>query len=162
MKLFLLILFYLASVLGAFVFGYLVSESNAQYALTHPDATPAIIASRSLDAEKLWSLVNNWRVTNNFQPYIRSDKLCDYAQQRLMEVKTDWSHGDFLSSPPSFCPPGSSCLWGENLARGFTNESSALSSWLTSPTHRENLEDSFKYSCIVTRDTYAVQEFGNF
>ena len=67
--------------------------------LAEPDAKlPSIqtlINPITLDSEKLFSLVNSWRVSESLAPYIKDERLCDLARIRLPEIKTKFSHDMF-------------------------------------------------------------------
>lgn len=121
--------------------------------------TPTPTPFSGLDSDKLWSLVQNWRIKNNLQPYTKDQRLCDIANKRLAEIPNDWSHNGFYKYIYNY---PKNTYFGENLARGYTVEDTTLQDWLFSPEHRKNLNYNFRYSCIETQGTYAVQEFANF
>lgn len=120
-------------------------------------ASPVVETIHEIDSNKLQSLVNQWRKTNDYPQYIKSPGLCNYARERLEEIKTDWSHDQFMSdscnkTPFNYC--------GENLSRGYLYEEQTLQAWLDSPTHRENIEKDFVYMCVECKDGYCSQQFG--
>lgn len=120
--------------------------------------------SRPLDSEKLWSLVQDWRLSQNLAPFTKRQDLCDTAKKRLPEIKDDFSHDGFYKHNWFLMKNhGGVYTWtGENLAKGYSSEELALKAWLNSPTHLENLVSPYKYSCIETDGWSAVQLFGNF
>lgn len=113
-----------------------------------------------LNADTLFSLVNNWRTSENRKPFIKNDHLCDIAKSRLPEIKNDWSHSLFFTHMQngSYCPKG--CSLAENLAKEEGVEDQTLDAWLHSASHAANLRGSYTKSCIATDGSYAVQIFG--
>ena len=120
-----------------------------------PSPTPAL-----LDADNLFQTVNNWRIEENYQPYIKSDFACNIATIRLPEVKENWSHNGFHAS--RFC---TNCWLAENLAQGYFNanqKQQLLDDWLDSPSHRKILELEYTHSCIKCDSGYCVHIFSYF
>jgi uncharacterized protein YkwD len=111
----------------------------------------------TLNEDKLWDTVQDWRIANNLTPYIKDEELCILARMRLPEIKKDWSHNGWLNRLPSRYSK-----YAENLARGYTDETAVLDAWLKSASHAANLKDNYTNSCIQTDDTYAVQLFRSF
>lgn len=120
---------------------------------------------KKLDADKLWSLIQDWRVENGLQPYIKDQRLCVIAEDRVDDG--DNYHEGFIKKMESNyynLPEG--VLVSEN-ATGGTSEENMLQRWLNSPTHAETLGKSYNYSCVAVYGTtdpeyYAVQIFSNF
>lgn len=114
---------------------------------------------KELSSAKLWEIVNDWRASKGLKAYTEDRSLCEIASIRVHEVQTEWDHdikGRFFKST-------SFNYIGENLAKGHYPESAVLSGWLSSKSHRENLERTlFTHSCIMTDDLYAVQIFGSY
>lgn len=156
--------------LVSFQSGVLVWRGNTpSETLLQPITTPKPVSTYiptyvppaiSLNSSKLWALVQNWRIKQGFSAYIENDTLCQLASKRLTQVKKDWSHDQFLPTGAQFVDYNKYRI-GENLAKEYFTESQLLTSWLKSPSHRFNLDDSFTHSCIKTEGTYAVQIFGN-
>ncbi len=116
---------------------------------------------KNLDEDVLWSVVNEWRSNQGLKKYIKNDLLCDIANERLKTIEEDFSHDKWKETFERFSKNRLS-YGGENLANVSDGEESTLNSWLQSPSHYKNLRYDFKYSCIETDGTYAVQIFGNF
>lgn len=115
------------------------------------------VTAKTLDQDKLWEAVQDWRVKNNLKPYIKDEYLCILARMRLPEIEKDWSHnGAFKRTPSNYK------VLGENLARGFFDEKETLNAWLASASHAANLRFNFTHSCIQTDKTYAVQMFASY
>ena len=143
------------SLLLCFFFSYRIGYFNG----TNNQPKQIVQEEIFLDANKLFELSNEWRISQGLKPYIKLELLCDSAKIRNIEVQTNWSHEGF--SAEKICGKGW-CQVGENLAKDLGSEKNTFSAWLTSSTHLENLEYNFKYSCVSTSGEYAVQHFGNF
>lgn len=105
--------------------------------------------------EALWDVVQQWRADQGYLVYQHDEQACQLAEKRLEEIKTDWSHNGFWDEECVNCS-----AWGENLARGFYNESDVLTAWLESPTHADNLHDrDYSHSCIRTDGSNTVHFF---
>lgn len=107
---------------------------------------------------KLWQLINDYQIKNGWQPYIESSNLCNLADKRLIETSTDWSHNGFYIHAKDF----DNLNLGENLAKGYGTERLTLESWINSPTHKKNLTDPYRYSCLRCDKDRCVEIFGNF
>ena len=123
---------------------------------TNPTETPTPTSyprSISLSAEKLTALVNDWRVSQGFQPYVKNEDLCIIAEDRADEGP-DYHEGfvNKYSNHPSVIQ--------ENLV-GADTEKQALGEWLTSPPHKSTLEKPYKYSCIACYKNQCNQIFSN-
>ena len=154
-----LLKFLIITVFGLGIFAsvmtvYISGQHSAPVFLT-PIPTPT-----NLNANKLFQLVNDWRVQNGYRPFIKSDSLCKIATVRLSEIEKDFSHDGF--SAKRFFPNAPTGMSGENLAEKYQTEKTTLNAWLNSPEHLANLKYPYKYSCIETSGTYAVQEFATF
>lgn len=124
-----------------------------------PTNEPFVLPTRTvISAEKLETLVNNWRVSQNLQPLIHSDNMCKIALIRLSETKKNWSHQGFDAS--RFC--SKACTLGENLAKGYSTEQQILNAWLKSPDHLTELKTPYTHACIKLDQTNAVETFGYF
>ncbi len=147
-KLFFIVLvtsFYLFSIGGTIFFDRWLLFRNSTF------------IQKNINQEILWSLVQNWRIENNLQPYTKNQTLCTIASTRLNEVQNNWSHNKFLDRFAYKYPS----LIGENLAKDWTDEITTFNSWINSPAHLKNLKDSFIYSCLETKDSFAVQIFSS-
>lgn len=121
--------------------------------------TPAIVSS-----DKLFQLVNEWRVQNGYKAYIYSEFAESIATKRMNEVQENFTHDKFLSDAKAgvYCYD---CYLGENLIKGYFPEEKELKSWLNSPSHRANLERPYTHSAIVcsnTAENYCVHIFSYF
>lgn len=128
---------------------------------TKANAVPESQQSRLVDENELWTIANNWREEQGKTAYTINPILCGFADQRVDEIQTDFSHkGYLLISENKIHKAGGFYRTGENIARDFFNANDVFRSWLSSPTHRENLDENFTESCIRCENNYCVQLFG--
>ena len=119
---------------------------------------PSITPHSPLSADKLFTLVNSWRVSQKLPEFTKDNNLCEFAKERMKEIKSDWSHAGFLLNAKKT----PYVVLGENLARDYNNENDTLNSWLNSASHEANLRDSYQLTCIATEDNYVIQLFANY
>lgn len=110
-----------------------------------------------LKADKLWSLIQDWRESQGLQPYIEDQRLCKIAEDRVDDK--DYSHEQFMVKYDTSEYP---YAMQENLVWNAMQESDALEWWLNSPPHRATLEKPYTHSCLATDKNYAVQIFSSF
>jgi hypothetical protein len=118
--------------------------------------TPLVV--KEIEKEKLWSLVQEWRVENQKTKYVENSRLCRYAKTRLDQLKTDYSHRLFLKEVRNYFPTEDVA---ENISEGYLNEKMILNAWLSSASHEANLKKDYTYSCIATDGNYVVHLFMN-
>ena len=131
-----------------------IAQSLSSYSAAHPPQSVY-----NIDQDKLFDLIQMWRVANDYKPYKIDDGLCAFAIIRAFEVQNDWSHDGFVAG--RIAPLSNHELYGENLAKEFFSEESMLDGWIHSPTHLENLESPFTYSCVRCINGYCAHEFGD-
>lgn len=143
--------------------------TTPDFSLLQPLASPSVtplpslkprpsIAPRVLNPSRLWDSVQNYRLESGYKQYTEDERLCTIARKRLSEVETDWSHEGFWKYTEDFSHNG----MAENLGRDYWPESELMNAWKFSPSHKENLDKPYRYSCIETEGLYAVQIFANF
>ncbi len=118
-----------------------------------PTSTPEIALE-----DQLWKIINDWKKRTDKYEYIENEQLCITARKRLTQIKEDWSHDGMVSEARKL--PFNQVA--ENLSKDELNPYYIYSLWLNSPSHLENLEANYKYSCIQCSDTYCVQLFASF
>lgn len=131
------------------------STSKAEIPTSTPTPSP-------LNADKLFQLVNDWRVQNGYQAYKESEFACNIALKRLPETKINWSHDKFIQDVQAGRYCSTTCYLGENLAKEYISESDTLTAWINSPEHLRNLKASYTHSCIKIDGMYTVQIFSYF
>lgn len=106
----------------------------------------------------LFNLVNDYRARNNLSTFTKSVITCGIATVRLDGIKRELSHDDFFPLVEAQDNWGYERI-GENLAKGWQSEDITLSNWITSPTHKYNLDYPYTESCIRCENGYCVQIF---
>lgn len=147
--------FFLLTFLGLLTYGF--------YDLGYTRAINAKVAQNQskpfiIDEKILWSLIQNWRLENNLQPYTKDQNTCNLAYIRTTETQTDNSHNGFWNHTKDFLNNG----LAENLYYGSDKEQDILNGWLNSPKHRENLDYPYTHSCIHCLNNKCVQIFANY
>lgn len=77
--------------------------------------------------------------------------VCAFAEQRLAEVQTEWSHAGFYRAKKPIAGQ-----WRENLARRYQTEAQVFKAWEASPTHNENLMATSTEQCLRSANGYWV------
>lgn len=107
-----------------------------------------------LDADKLYSEVQQWRTNNGYDTYKTSQFTCNAADIRVKEIQTTNDHSGFYKRYD-----GQGVRISENLGNNYPSEEGMVRAWENSPTHRENLEKDYPYSCIRCLNNKCVQIF---
>lgn len=142
----LIIFFILLALLGV---GIVFSIPEAQ----------TVATVRPLDAEKLWSEVNNWRKESGLSEYQKSGGLCAIAEKRVVEVQSVYEHNKFEADYAEYPSRISENLNKRNIL--LASEKEVLQGWIDSLPHKKALEKPYIYSCIATKDNFAVQIFSS-
>ena len=144
--------------------------TTAAPAAAAPAAAPAAPASLgdtsgsydSAMARAVFDLVNQQRAAAGLPALTWNDTLAESASIRATEIVVNWSHTRPDGS--EWWTAGAQTEMGENLAYGQTSAEQAMTEWMNSPGHAENvLRSSFTtlgVSCYVCNGTYYwVQHF---
>jgi uncharacterized protein YkwD len=143
---------YLVAVYSA---GRFIAINYAQKPTPVSAVTPTKQAE--LNADKLWSLIQEWRESEGLQPYIKDQRLCEIAKDRA-DDNIDY-HKGFMEK---YDTPEYPFVMQENSVWGYSSEEYSLNGWLNSPPHRETLEKPYTHSCVATYKNNAIQIFSNF
>lgn len=156
MKNVLALLFLLGLVaVGFFVLGY----NQGRY-----QQKKSLEGQQPIDSYKVYVLINDYRASQGLKLLRWNPEMCGFAKKRLNDVYTDWSHNHFLEAKNYY----NYVKAGENLAKDQWTEKEMVDSWISSPSHLENIiEPKFTDTCIVhgaapTGSYYTVQEFAQF
>lgn len=103
--------------------------------------------------------INEVRIENGISPLEVSETLANCAEIRAQEAGEKWSHTRPNGNPWYTVDDKS---YGENLAKGFADDTEMLTAWLQSPTHRENiLNPGFKSIYVSDNGNgFVACEFG--
>lgn len=107
----------------------------------------------NLNADKIWNLVNNWEKSQGFQPYVKNDKLCQFAENALPNINA-WTKAKY--DKPEF----SYFNYSWNTSYG-NSEEAVLNNWVSNTATLKNLKDYYYYSCIKCKANFCVQLFMN-
>lgn len=141
------------------IVSFLFYKSIEPY-MPQAEAEPTPTPPTHLDAYKIYNLVNDYRASKGLNKLVFDPALCPLAEERLGQVKSDWSHDQLKTTRNKYFSYGTV---GENLARDHTTENQAVNGWIASPTHLDNIEKSiYTNTCIATDANYALQIFSNF
>ena len=99
-----------------------------------------------MSRSQLLASTNDRRNANNVASLIISDKLNQAAQAKANDMvkRNYWSHNTPDGQEPWVFFDSVGYLYlkaGENLAYGFTSSDAAVTGWMNSPSHKENLLD---------------------
>lgn len=120
---------------------------------TIQEPTPTPI---NLDAEKLFEIIQSWRTSENLQPYVKDERLCEIARTRVTEDEPQDNHAGLYKRYRNL-----PYLISENTTIAL-NEQGALNLWLDSPPHAKALREKYQYSCVACKGNYCSQIFSNF
>lgn len=136
----------------------LVAVSLGAYMYGYEDGSASYEPPTQLNSDTLFSLVNEWRIQTDLQPFTKDERICDMAKIRLIDRKGKVTHEGFKELHSRVIPNSHA---GENLITNAKSEQIALTAWLKSASHSANLKEDFKYSCIAAEGDNAVQIFAN-
>lgn len=142
-----LIIFFAFFIFGSAFFFYAhFSKAKSQ---------PFVTQKVELDSEKLWLLVQTWRIDNDLKPYEKDQRLCDISNDRVKDG-LDYHKGlhEKYANLPYYI--------SENSGIDYNSEKDLLTGWLYSVPHADALKHSYKYSCISCSNDFCVQIFSNF
>jgi uncharacterized protein YkwD len=96
-------------------------------------------------------LINQYRLQNGKSTLSRDSYLCELAEFRLQEIKTDWSHDGFHKMKKE-----KYSSFGENLAKNWTTDKEVMKAWIDSPTHNNILLGHWTNFCVSQEEGYYV------
>lgn len=157
------IFFFLFALSASFLIGtYVGSHSYAALEYANKQTFKTInnpeTSGIKVSEDKIWSLIQDWRIKNGFKPYIKDQYLCEIARDRSDDKVLDnhagfyQKYGNLKSNNPRIIT--------ENLA-ALNYPQLMLNAWLGSPPHRAALEKPYTHSCIAC-DKQCVQIFSSF
>ncbi|MDD2970923.1 MAG: CAP domain-containing protein [Lachnospiraceae bacterium] len=115
-------------------------------------------------AQQAFAEVNTIRVNAGLSALTWSDPLLPPTNVRAQEASQSFSH--IRPDGSEWWTVDSQLMYGENLAKGYSDAHSAVQAWMNSPTHKANIMNGdFKSMAIaITQGSdgawYWAQEFG--
>jgi uncharacterized protein YkwD len=134
---------------------------NAPSNIKAPVIPTPTLQPTSLNKDKLWSLIQDWRKSQGLPPYIEDQKLCEIARDRV-KAGNDDHQGLISKMEVNYYHLPQNQIIAENYNIGATTEDATLRYWLNSPSHLEALKHPYRFSCLATREFEALQIFSNF
>lgn len=100
--------------------------------------------SEALDADLIFTMINQIRSQNGLAPFEKSDFTCQLANERAPEV-----YGEIMSGTMHAGMRRRNLDWHTNENIIFQNtESGAVNWWMNSPVHRSALLGAAKHACV--------------
>lgn len=123
-----------------------IRQSSFTTALKHPTGQVLSYAA-SMQAQSLLVDTNNERAQANVSLLAENAQLDQAAQAKAKDMasRNYWSHDTPDGNPPWVFVADQKYDYqklGENLAAGFSDEQAAISGWMSSPHHKDNLLDA--------------------
>lgn len=127
-----------------------------------PEATmtpvPSAGSSGTLDAEILFSMVNQVRTESGFPAFEKHPDVCSVAASRGPELDneiygTSSMHAGFRAKQLPY--------WATENMISQQTESAALQWWLNSPVHRSAIMGDYRYACTVCQGRSCAMIFSN-
>lgn len=148
----------IAAILITVVLSLIGMFSSAVVSYSPPTPPPPITR------DALMAEFNLYRKEHNLNPVKHSDLLCPFAEERVREIQTDWSHKGFRAEVDNFTNAHREIDWiGENLAKEYDDAKAVFVAWDNSPTHKENLiNPEYSIVCFTVDNRHIVQMLGGF
>ena len=86
----------------------------------------------------------------SYDPTVQA-KVCQFAETRLDQIQTDFSHKGLHSTPKPLTG-----IWYENLAKNFKSEKKVYRAWRKSKPHNKILNSDMTYACLVSENKHWV------
>jgi uncharacterized protein YkwD len=125
-----------------------------------PASTSVPAASTSgLNADVLFSMVNNHRTSIGLHELQKDEKTCSLATVRASEIAAEMAAGTLHSGMYGRNMP----YWNTENAIALGTEEAAFNWWLNEPVHRGAIESkNYTNSCVACSGKYCVQEFTSY
>jgi uncharacterized protein YkwD len=108
-------------------------------------------SASELEAMKL---INDYRVSVGLNPLQQINHISYKSEQHdhYMIENNVVNHDDFVARSQNIISVLGAKTVGENIAYNYNTPESALSAWLKSPAHKENIEGNFTHFGIAIRE----------
>lgn len=120
-------------------------------------------AESKVAAKAAFDKVNEQRASAGLGALTWSNGLEQASAVRAVEASQKWSHD--RPDGTEYWTVNSSIVYGENLAKGYSSAEEAITAWMNSPSHKDNiLFSGFKTGAIaihvINGQWYWANEFG--
>lgn len=129
-----------------------------------PKSTPTTITYSgttppgSLDADKIFSLVNNYRTSINLPAFQKDDRSCSLAASRAPEI----NHEIAISHMHIGLKNRNLNYWNTENIISMNSEQAAFNWWMNDKIHHDAIVGNYKYSCVACYKNACAEEFTNF
>lgn len=120
---------------------------------THKEET-IVENSKSIDADKTWDLIQDWRGQNNLKPFEKNEKLC-----KIAETVAYYGYENKSSLNDKFWDYPSKIT--QNASYGSDSPEQILNDWTQTDENLNILNKDWKYSCLVCHYDDCVQIYSN-
>ncbi len=114
--------------------------------------------SATLDSDKIFNLINEYRKFRGLAPFEKDDKVCSLAATRSIEIPAEIRNGRLHAGLYNRALP----YWIFENAKYGSNEDGTVAWWLASPIHHESIVGDYKYSCVKCTGSYCSELFTSF
>jgi len=121
-----------------------------------PDSLPG----NSLNADKLFDLVNQYRQSKGLAPFQKDSRLCELAASRAPELHREIFDTRTMHAGMRARQADLPYKVTENMISQQTEEK-ALNWWIRSSIHRKAILSSYQYSCTACQGNACAQLFSN-
>ena len=121
-------------------------------------ATQLQLSNGGLNADKLFSMANNYRQSKGLSQLQKDDRACQVAASRAPEIAAEIAGGHMHSGIRDRNLP----YWNSEIIITMRTEEEAFNWWINDTIHREAIEGNYTYSCVACSGNACVQEFTNF
>ncbi len=124
-----------------------------------PPAAPQSTANvGGLDAERLFTMSNDYRASKGLPPLQKDERSCNLAASRSPEVAGEVASGALHSGLHARALP----YWNTENIISMNSEEGAFNWWLNDPIHHQAIVGNFTYSCVSCTGNNCAQEFTNY
>ena len=119
--------------------------------------------SKQIEIE-IMELINAHRIDYNLIPLIEHStvKAVALTHTDYMIQENHVSHDNFYQRKVSLQTNANANLVSENVAYGFSSAEAVVNAWISSPSHRENIEGDFtNFDVSAEKDSYGRWYFTN-
>lgn len=122
---------------------------------------PTVITNATqsgLNADVLFSMVNNYRSEKGLPPFQKDERTCQLAESRAPEVAAEVASGNMHQGLRDRNLP----YWNTENIISMRNEQEAFNWWLNDYIHKKAIESSNTYSCVACSGYNCAEEFTNY
>lgn len=125
----------------------------------YPTQIGSVTPGHTLNADLLFTMVNDYRVKNGLAPFEKDEKVCEITRLRAPELYPEIIINNNMHA--GFYGRNLPYQAAENIIY-FRTEEGALNWWLNEPLHKKSIVSDYKYSCISCAGEACSQVFTSF